>query len=158
MTATDKLRKELEAIAHEEEQLKERKKRLLEGQKQEILSLLKDYCEALQQKETDVLLDWFPTLSMREQILKTARAESKTAKQDAAPRIAAYRVPGKDIFFFGSGGIDKMPKEFSKALREADEQSLEAFLNAQNKSYKSKAWFDSKLARLREWHQELNKS
>ena len=157
MPTAEQLHKELQAIAHEEEQLKERKKRLLEGQKQEILSLLKDYCEALQQKETDVLLAWFPTLSRREQILQTARAESKTAKQDAGSRIAAYRVPGKDIFFFGSGGIDKMPKEFSKALREADGQSLEAFLNAQNKSYKSKAWFDSKLARLREWHQELNK-
>jgi hypothetical protein len=94
MSAAEQVRRELEALGQEEEQIKERKRRLLDAQRHEILSLLRLYCEALGEKETDVLQAWFPALGMKAQMAQATLAETKGAG------IRAYRVPGGHLLLW----------------------------------------------------------
>ena len=100
MSAAEQLRKEFEALTQEGEQLKDRKRKFLDTQKHEILSLIRAYCEATGAKEADVLLEWFPALGMKAQMAQATLAKTKGAGQETSAGIRAYRVPGGHLLLW----------------------------------------------------------
>jgi hypothetical protein len=100
MSAAEQFRKEFVALTQEEEQIKERKRRFLDTQKHEILSLIRAYCEAVEAKEADVLLEWFPALGMKAQMAQATLAEKNNGVPVKGAGIRAYRVPGGHLLLW----------------------------------------------------------
>jgi hypothetical protein len=141
--AKEAKRKELEAI---DEKLRAKQLESLNSLKTEIISKIDEYSRRSGLSPDKVFAECYPEASKKTQT---------KAKPRVGGTVKTYRVPGKDVYFAGAGGLDKMSEEMKEAIRASAEGKLEQFLNPEHPKAGNKAWSKGKIETLKKWKASL---